>query len=138
MLVLGFTGTREGLTPHQHATLLKLFYELDPTEVHHGDCIGADTSAHDCAIEINAKIVLHPPKDDELRAFCQADEEWPEKDYLARDRDIASVCDKLIACPKEDHEIIRSGTWTTVRYARKLHKPITIIWPNGEIKNETA
>jgi hypothetical protein len=33
-------------------------------------------------------------------------------------------------------ERLRSGTWATVRYARKLRKPITILWANGEVTEE--
>jgi len=29
-----------------------------------------------------------------------------------------------------------SGTWATIRYARKVGKPVTIIYPDGEIQEE--
>ena len=42
----------------------------------------------------------------------------------------------LIAFPSTQFEIQRSGTWQTIRYARKLKKKILIIYPNGEQLNE--
>ena len=31
-----------------------------------------------------------------------------------------------------NHEELRSGTWMTIRYAKKIGKKLVIIWPNGE------
>jgi hypothetical protein len=39
----------------------------------------------------------------------------------------------VIAAPMSSAEILRSGTWATIRYARKAGKPVLIIWPNGEL-----
>jgi outer membrane protein insertion porin family len=54
---------------------------------------------------------------------------------LDRNRAIVDSCDVLIACPKGPEEQ-RSGTWATVRYARKQKKRIVIIWPDGEVTEE--
>ena len=48
----------------------------------------------------------------------------------AQHKQIVNVCDVLIAAPSGP-EKLRSGTWSTVRYARKLHKNITIVLPDG-------
>jgi predicted Rossmann fold nucleotide-binding protein DprA/Smf involved in DNA uptake len=37
----------------------------------------------------------------------------------------------MIATPHSYVEIGRSGTWATVRYARKAGKPIYLILPDG-------
>jgi hypothetical protein len=57
---------------------------------------------------------------------------------LARDLLIVKSCDRLLACPGTMTEIIRSGTWATVRMARKAGRPITIVLPAGrrEEKND--
>ena len=61
----------------------------------------------------------------------------PEKDYLLRDWDIAEACTELLAAPATFAEVSRgSGTWATVRYARKLHRPVTIVFPDGHSKRE--
>jgi len=37
----------------------------------------------------------------------------------------------LWAIPGEFKEVLRSGTWSTIRYARKKGKKVLIIWPDG-------
>jgi len=37
----------------------------------------------------------------------------------------------LLATPKEDHEVLRSGTWATIRYAYKKNKQVVLVWPDG-------
>lgn len=52
-------------------------------------------------------------------------EERPAKPYLERNKDIANEgIDGLIAAPSGWVEELRSGTWATVRYARKLKRTI--------------
>jgi hypothetical protein len=46
---------------------------------------------------------------------------------LARNTCIVLNCEHLIAAPKEDSEVLRSGTWSTIRRARKEHKPLIIL-----------
>ena len=31
------------------------------THLNHGDCVGADALAHDFAIELGLKVIVHPP-----------------------------------------------------------------------------
>jgi len=135
---IGFTGTRKGMTREQMKALLKVLQDINFAEAHHGDCVGADEQFHRLVRIFfpDVVIVIHPPKNPKLRAFCKGDVIMPEKDYLERNRDIVKNCDLLIACPKEFHEVLRSGTWATVRYARKAGKPIIIIFPDGNIKKE--
>ena len=61
---------------------------------------------------------------------------YAEKRYLERNRDIVDACDILIACPRTLKEELRSGTWATVRYARKVGKPVAILWNNGKYDYE--
>ena len=51
------------------------------------------------------------------------------RDYLDRNKDIVNNCDLLIAAPKENTEVLRSGTWSTVRYAKQLGVTVVIIEP---------
>ena len=104
---------------------------------HHGDCIGADKNFHDLLFSFRSYIVLHPPKNTLYRAFCPNwDEIRPTKEYLDRNDDIAKKTDFMIACPKGFEEELRSGTWATIRRARKRHKDVYIIWPDGTVKKE--
>lgn len=138
---IGFTGTQVGMTDRQkgkvkdYITKLKLNNII--TEAHHGDCIGADHHFHDICVSKRINIYIHPPKNPSKRAFCKSNNIFPEKEYLDRNKDIVDASDILIATPKEYQEELRSGTWSTIRYARKLHKKIIIVHLNGELKVES-
>ena len=133
--ILGFTGTREGMTLAQIVTVDMLTMTNFHT-VHHGDCLGADADMHLIARSNQQWIIGHPPSDPKLRAYCEFDEMLPEKAYLTRNRDIVNSCSVLLACPKESEEQPKGGTWYTVGYARTKKKPIIIVWPDGEFKKE--
>jgi hypothetical protein len=127
---LGFTGTRKGMTDKQKK-LVRLFVEnLGPVEVHHGDCVGADSDFAD--ITESLKVVIHPPTNSSHRAWCCADIKRPPKPYIERNHDIVDDTDCLIATPDSFEEVLRSGTWATIRWAQKQKKPILIVYPNGK------
>lgn len=134
----GFTGTRHGMTPMQRAALIK-FLSGGSGELHHGDCIGADSEAHDIADVCGYSVVLHPPTNYALRAWREvpAHMRRPEKPYTVRNRDIVNETTALIAAPAEADEQPRGGTWQTIRYARKTGKSTVIIFPDGTIKQES-
>jgi len=134
-VTIGFTGTRKGLSVKQKEVLLNFLSRISFSEVHHGDCIGADEQFHYLIRRFfpYVRIVIHPPRNPKYRAFCKGDIILPEKDYLVRNKDIVNSSDIIIACPKENHEIQRSGTWMTIRYARKKRKKIIIVFPDGEV-----
>lgn len=131
---IGFTGTRHGMTAEQLETVTLYLKELRPTTFHHGDCVGADEGAHLIALALGIDIVLHPPIVRQFRAFSKgAVKEWTPKRFLVRNRDIVDNSDILLATPA-GLEVRRSGTWSTVRYARRKGKGVIIIFPNGRIK----
>lgn len=51
--------------------------------------------------------------------------------YLWRNHQIVDATSALIAAPFGFEEELRSGTWATVRYARKLGRPVRFFWPDG-------
>jgi hypothetical protein len=129
----GFTGSRLGMTDQQCITFFNLLGELGVRELHHGNCVGADCFAHDFAVTLGCRTVIHPPVDTELAALKEGDERREPTTYLARDRNIVRETQLLIATPNKDYETPRSGTWYTVRYAIKQCKPVHLIKPNGGI-----
>lgn len=133
---IGFTGTQLGMTPAQERTFKDLIIRLSPLEFHHGDCIGADLHAHYVIRYCfpNVKIIVHPPDDSSKRAFAQGHSKYIPKPYLERNKAIVNTTNILIAVPKTEEEILRSGTWSTVRYAKKLNRKVYIINPNGSIQ----
>lgn len=142
---IGFTGTQESLTSAQYEALFRVLHEYARHEervFHHGNCIGADASSHYIAGILGFRRVLHRPVSGKKEAPCvrhllPGDEVLPRKDYLERNQDIVNATSVLIACPKEETgEALRSGTWSTVRYARSLRRKILIIRPGGKVEIE--
>ena len=143
MMIVGFTGTQHGLTKSQLFRLMKILSKLKEhgmTEFHHEDCVGADERAHAVvlSLEAEADIIIHPPDDSSKRAFCDGDHIWDEKPYLDRKQDIVDACSVLVACPQGREEELRSGTWATVRMARKAGRNIWFVFPDGDDRIEEA
>lgn len=137
MIKLGFTGTQVGMSYVQKLIiehLLGYYLKNNIYEVHHGDCIGADSDFHDISNKFNFKIIIHPPKNPYKRAFKKSDTILKEYDYLDRNKHIVDSCDILLATPKEKMEVLRSGTWSTIRYAKKNKKRIIIVYPDGSVE----
>lgn len=136
---IGFTGTRKGMTYAQYKTLKQLLSErLDvrfEERAVHGDCIGADAEFHVLIQKYypHVKIIIYPSNIKSTRAHCiGAEIVFEERDPLKRNHDIVDNCDILFATPHEAREILRSGTWAAIRYCRKIHHSIYVIWPNGD------
>lgn len=140
---IGFTGTQEGMTRAQEDTLQVIFDTIAPGPhiFNHGDCIGSDAQAHIHALSRNCDVHLHPPDDPSKRAFCEGSTHvYDLKPYLVRNKWIVDCCAQgvLIATPAGFTEEQRSGTWSTIRYARQKGRRIIIIWPDGLCKTENA
>jgi hypothetical protein len=139
---VGFTGTDKGMTTFQVPVIVK-FLESNLKRIDradHGDCIGSDKQFHDICVRLGlmSKIWIHPPVYRYKRAFCHVDDPshvLPPREYLQRDDDMAKVCTIMLATPAEEEEITRSGTWATIRYAKKYGKQCYIVFPNGNVEN---
>lgn len=140
---VGFTGTRNGMTDQQKATvelILKNLPEGDPV-FHHGDCVGADDEFDQIARRVRPDCVIHthPPNKPELRAHCSGRGPTTNhipKGYLERDRDIVDASELLIGAPYQQNEPLGrrvGGTWYTIRYARKNVKDHLIVKPDGKV-----
>ena len=141
---VGFTGSRSGVLRREWITRLNTTLALYPTlrgkkvTFHHGDCIGCDALAHDIAVAAGCKIVIHPGRDinSRFRACCHTRQDhyghkitvMPVRDYLKRNRDIVDIAQLLVGVPKDpDNEVLRSGTWSTIRYARQCDKSVVLL-----------
>lgn len=135
-MIFGFTGTTKGMTPEQLASVQHLFARLHV--LHHGDAIGADSQAHSLAVDLYAYIVGHPGPDPARRAFRACDVTLLPKPFLKRNLDIVNAArDGVVAAPDGKIERFRgSGTWATIRYARRARRPLWIVWPDGTISQE--
>lgn len=143
---IGFTGSSEPLPAFQIATLQKSiikYTEAKECEVHNGCCINGDEVCRDLVLEFapHAKLVYHPP-DNSYKMFKyslrKGDEQRKPLPYLKRNLGIVAESNFLIATPKTVKEELRSGTWSTVRYARIAEIPILLIFPNGSTRLEGA
>ena len=142
---IGFTGTRLGMNDAQLRKLRTLLAELlhaDATksgsEFHHGDAPGADAQAHDVAVALGYEPVVHPPLIGTARGGKLAERMRTPRPPLKRNRDIVHHSELLIAAPAEPIEQLRSGTWSTVRFARKLGRSVWVILPDGEVRRERS
>lgn len=130
---VGFTGTRKGMT---HAQKVKLTEELPlgGRDFHHGMCEGSDDEASRIALNLGYLVVGHPGMNDAgmTQVFGVRNQQHSPKPFLRRNHDIVDETDMLIATPSSRTERLRgSGTWATIRYARKQRKRVVIIYPDG-------
>jgi hypothetical protein len=143
---VGFTGTKNGMTDEQAKTVMEILMSEKPTTVVHGDCIGADADFDELVAGFKAQgvkvsIEIRPGTNENgaspLRAYtANANTVHAPKPYMKRNADIVRQCDLLIACPKEDYEKQRSGTWATVRRAWAANKPVYLVLPKGSVGKE--
>jgi hypothetical protein len=147
-VIVGVTATREGLSPPQRAFIREYLEEHCPPELiaenkveaHHGDCVGGDEQFHEICLDLGIPVVLHPPEDPRLRAYCQgAIRSEKAKPYLERNKDIVRASTVLLGAPREKFEPPAArgqGTWSTIRYARQRSKPHIVIMADGTILNQ--
>jgi hypothetical protein len=135
---IGFTGTRKGLTEKQKRNLTQTLLKLQPTEFHHGCCNGADLQAEEIVVELilmgdlDCVIHQHPPINmgfAEVRKFRIETVVHEPELYIQRNHSIVDASYALIGCPETKEEQLRSGTWATIRYARKQKKPVITLHP---------
>lgn len=140
---ISFTGSQLGMTNNQRTYIR---YELEtrrPSAVIHGACIGADDEFDEIAYELGIPRIIFPSNHPTKSALDKCIERCGERERgklivasepmppLKRNPLIVRAGDQLIACPSQPNEVIRSGTWTTVRLGRKIlgRKNVEIILP---------
>lgn len=120
MKAIGFTGTRRGMTDAQKESVILLLLGAvghGATAFHHGCAVGADTEAAAIAEGLGLLPVEHPAGDQPLK----------------RNREIVAASEYLVAAPSQPREVLRSGSWATVRYAREAGIPIAVVRPDGTV-----
>lgn len=133
---IGFSGTQEGMTDAQfHAIADFIADNKHFVTAHHGDCIGADRDFHTIVDIYDFWTIGHPPINPSKRAFCNFDQVREPKDYLVRNKDIVNESEFMIIAPRGFEEELRSGTWSTARYARDRQVHGLIFWPNGSVED---
>lgn len=136
-LIIGISGSRSGLSTDARRVFNDYLDKNKVIGVRSGDCIGVDAAVHKIAKERGIVSIIHPPNKKVCRAFCDGDIILRERAYLDRNHDIVNNSQLLVAFPHDKTEQQRSGTWATIRYARKQKKPIVIIHRDGTVSKET-
>jgi hypothetical protein len=135
---VGFTGTHHGMDEVQKRELeekLKQLFDDGFNEFHFGLCIGADEQAAVIAKMLGFRVVAHPglasnPTNLMYRSdWIGSDEVRDPKPFIGRDHDIVDETEEMVATPVSEDEEVRSGTWTTVRYARTQDRKVTVLNP---------
>jgi hypothetical protein len=144
---VGFTGTRRGMTPEQWMAVHSLLQQWKVTSAIHGACHGADREFDQLVRHLHPLVFMH------LRPSNPSQAEWarrqqygpldphrvsvyPEAPPLVRNRAIVSVSDRMIATPGTATEVMRSGTWATIRWARRVGRCLWLVWPDGLVQEE--
>lgn len=130
---LGMTGSRNGISDAALCAF-KEFLSCHKSKfamAHHGDCLGADKQFHDIIRSLDIMVTVHPPDNPKMRAYSKGDIVQVPYPYLKRNHNIVNACSVLVAFPGGRAETLRSGTWSTIRYARKEGKTIHIFYPDG-------
>lgn len=141
------TGSEVGPFPAQGEALVGLWAPLRrqlgrPVTLSHGDCVGVDVWSAGVAEFLGWETEAYPwdrpgwhnPKRGYHRSSVI---HRPNPDPMDRNWTLARVAiDGLYALPETKHEVMRSGTWSTVRRARKLGRKITLVLPDGEVVEE--
>lgn len=127
-MIIGITGTREGMTDFQLVEVGR-FLANNSGHFHHGDCVGVDVQAARIASHLGYHVVCHPPTAQDMRAFHDSDEVRNPLGYLARDRKIVESVEVLLVVPKQMEWQPKGGTWYTHDYAKRRGVPIIMFWP---------
>lgn len=130
---IAFTSTRSGMTSKQQSALAVLLALMGAGEFIHGDAKGGDAEADAIATDLGITRRIFPGNIPMWRAYCSGAYIMPEEPPLERNKTMVERCRVLIACPATAAEEQRSGTWATVRHARRTGKPHIIINPDGTI-----
>ncbi len=141
-MIVSFTGTSRGMTAEQKVALAQLLAELQPSELHHGDCVGADTECADIAAALvpRPKIIAHPGQnanvDDQslLARSAHNDLVLAPKTHFARNRELVDRlvgADLLIAAPFDSQPVALGGVAYTINHCRKRMKRFVVVWPDG-------
>lgn len=138
---IGFTAAQAGISPPQQIVLrqeLKRHVAADrpvPWFVH-GKCTGGDEQGARIARQVGFKLEAFPSDREDKTAEIWSEVEHPCKPPLDRNPDIVLAADRMYACPDGFKEKQRSGTWATIRCARRQGVRLTIIWPDGSVSQE--
>lgn len=131
-MIVGFTGTRDGMTESQidQLALMLVVFKSHENQFHFGGSGRSDLRAREIAKSFGFAIHWHPCPGISLASLGPLVEEATAEHWrqvfppLVRNRNIVAAVNVLIAAPNSDDEELRSGTWATTRYAHDVRIPV--------------
>jgi hypothetical protein len=138
---LSFTGSQLGMTARQKDSAHFYLLATEPTVVIHGGCIGADWEFDGIAANLGIPRIVFPSDSptksvpiERYRLEHQGRNGsriafMTPMPALKRNPLIVDEGEQLLAAPAQPSMILRSGTWTTVRYAYRVKKHVEILRP---------
>jgi len=137
-MIISFTGTASGMNATQMTNVINLINKQKPkiTKCVHGDCVGADTDFHNIVTKLGLGdlIEIHPCTIHNKRGYNHAPKVYDAIGPLDRNKIMVQRAHLVVGTPGTDTEIIRSGTWHSIRYAKKLGRPLLVLYPSGAIE----
>lgn len=138
-MILSFTGTRRGMKPAQYERVFFAVKQTAWTRAVHGCCHGSDREFHDLTSSLAHD--LFPSNEEQHQwalqnSFGGRNVIYPIMPPIERDKKMVDLGNTLIATPGGMQEIVHSGTWTTIRYARRIRRHTIICWPDGTVTEE--
>lgn len=130
---VGITGSLEGLTGPQLRWAKQFIQDNVVRVLHHGNCIGGDEDVATLFYKgQDTYIIAHPGHISTMQSKISFNDlVLPEKHTLARNRLIVNSSDLLLGFPKIDDEDDNSGSWYTIRWAKRHRTPVIVISPTG-------
>lgn len=129
-MIVMFTGSASAnMSAEQIDRLEAHLLVLNPTHAIHGDAIHRDAQFHDIVRELlpNTTISIYPANIAGKRAFKKGDYIFEPRPPIERNHTMVDKSLVVLACPLSRVEIVRSGTWATIRYARECGKRVVFI-----------
>ena len=129
---VGFVGVRGGLSYAQFRALSRVLIDRDLP----GAVIGVEAVVHgadgwgDADFDRIARWMTPTPQFAVVGVPGEAAE---PASAAARNRAVVDACDLLVACPPGAVEEPRSRTWAAVRYARRVGRPVVLLYPDGTV-----
>ena len=130
---ISFSGTRRGCSGFQLKMLKEwlLAHRGEVTLAAHGGCIGADIQFHLLVRRLYGSgfFIAVYPSDAQTRAPLSQYQDANFIDNVAKplirnEKIIIVGHGTLLACPRTDFEVQRSGTWHAIRCARSNGVPV--------------
>jgi hypothetical protein len=138
---ISVTATRIGLTTKQSKAAVMLLRKLKPDILIHGAANGGDSELHDLAKLMGINVEVYPAVGVASNVnnlhYVDGDVIHFPAAPLVRNKTMIDAASITLAFPGEMYEVLRSGTWASIRYARSKGTTLYIIYPNGIISKSS-